>query len=220
MGNNKPSFLFRLFRAFTPPIIFQPLMTFFKNNTPTLFDGGENSFLFKKYIQNCKVYGEYGCGLSTQYVLNNTNCSVISIDSSSEWVNLVKSKSSNSERLDIHYIDVGFVGNWGRPVDYQKRENFKDYTNRLWEQNIKPDLILIDGRFRVACFLTCLLKASEGTKIIFDDYTNRSEYQIVEEFLFTTESCGRQALFITETLTETKQLAINAMLEKFRYVMD
>ncbi len=74
--NNKPSFLFRLFRAFTPPIIFKSIISFFENYKPALFDGEENALLFKKYIQKCNVYGEYGCGLSTEYVLKNTNWSI------------------------------------------------------------------------------------------------------------------------------------------------
>jgi hypothetical protein len=38
---------------------------------------------------------------------------------------------------------------------------------------VKPDLVLIDGRFRLACFLHPLLAAAPGTPILFDDYTNR-----------------------------------------------
>lgn len=218
--NNKPSFLFRLFRAFTPPIIFKPIINFFENYKPALFDGEENALLFKKYIQSCNVYGEYGCGLSTEYVLKNTSCSIVSIDSSNEWVNLVKSKADSSKKLDIHYVDVGAVGDWGRPIDYKKRENFKNYADKLWEQNLTPDLVLIDGRFRVACFLTCLLKAPKDTVIIFDDYTNRPEYHLVEEYASIKEKHGRQAIFITQALTQDKKYEIEKIVKHFYYVMD
>ena len=32
------------------------------------------------------------------------------------------------------------------------------------------DCVLVDGRFRVCCFLTSLKNAEQGTRIIFDDY--------------------------------------------------
>ncbi len=220
MANNKPSFLYRLFRAILPPIIFQPIVIFFNKNKAKLFDGDDNAVLFQKLLATCDIYAEYGCGLSTQYVLDNTTISVISIDSSNEWVEIVKARSMNSERLFIHCANVGAVGDWGRPISYQKRSNFQEYTNWIWEQKITPDTVLIDGRFRVACFLTCLLKAPKGTRIIFDDYTNRPEYHLIEEFLPVRETCGRQALFIIDTHIEDQAVEISNLLEKFRYVMD
>lgn len=220
MENNRPSFIFRLFRVLTPPIFFNFIMKTVSNKESLLFDGKENALLFKKYIQSCKVYSEYGCGLSTDYVINETNCFIISVDSFSEWVGLVKKRTDYSEKLNIYYIDVGDVGDWGRPIDDRKRENFKDYTDQLWEQNLKPDLVLIDGRFRVACFLTCLLKAPIGTVIIFDDYINRPEYHVVEEFLEIKETSGRQAVFILKAFIPSEKNRIIETLEKFRYVMD
>ena len=218
MKIEKPHFLYRLFRAFTPPIIFNFLMKYFTKEE--LFDGVNNAILFKKYILGSKVYAEYGCGLSTQYVLKKTTIPVFSVDSSHEWVEIVKTRSNNPKQLHIHHANIGEVGDWGRPINYKNRTYFKEYTNWIWEQNIKPDTVLIDGRFRVACFLTCLLKASENTKIIFDDYTNRPEYHIVEEFLSIKETCGRQALFVVENFSEIQVREIATLLDKFRYVMD
>ena len=57
------------------------------------------------------------------------------------------------------------------------------------------DVILIDGRFRVACFLYCLLKSKEGSFIFFDDYINRSYYHVVEDIIPAFDLCGRQAVF-------------------------
>ena len=54
----------------------------------------------------------------------------------------------------------------GTPEGYKYRHNFKKYLNGIWEKSFKPDLVLVDGRFRVACFLTSLLKADKGSIII------------------------------------------------------
>jgi hypothetical protein len=43
----------------------------------------------------------------------------------------------------------------------------------LQHGNVKPDLVLINSRFRLACFMHSLLAADPGTPLLFDDYTNR-----------------------------------------------
>jgi hypothetical protein len=49
----------------------------------------------------------------------------------------------------------------------------------------QPDLILIDGRFRVACGLAAALEAPDAT-VLVHDYTFRPDYQILEEFFVVT----------------------------------
>jgi protein O-GlcNAc transferase len=38
---------------------------------------------------------------------------------------------------------------------------------------VSPDVVLIDGCFRVACFLACWANIQRPTTVIFDDYTER-----------------------------------------------
>ena len=133
-----------------------------------LFDGYDK--LFKKHIKDIKIYGEYGIGNSTTWVYQNTNAKILSVDTSKEWINIVKSKINELDRIQIDWIDLGKLGDWGTPVSYKKRDFIRNYLESIWIKNNKPELILIDGRFRVACFLYSLLKAAPGAKIIFDDY--------------------------------------------------
>src|SRR5699024_4064786 len=105
---------------------------------------------------------------------------------------------------------------------YTKMDNFDSYFNWIWKQKEKPDVVLIDGRFRVACFLTSVLYANPNTKIIFDDYTDRTYYHIVETVLpkkdlnFNT----RQALFIVPHLTNEQRATALSLLDNFKFVMD
>ena len=80
--------------------------------------------------------------------------------------------------------------------------------------------MLIDGRFRVCCFLTSLKFAKEGTKIIFDDYTTRRHYHIVEEHVSRAETCGRQCLFIVPPKSEIDFERLQKDIDAFRNVMD
>jgi hypothetical protein len=44
------------------------------------------------------------------------------------------------------------------------------------------DLILIDGRFRVACCLKTFSVTNDNCLIIFDDFLNRKDYHIVLDY--------------------------------------
>ncbi len=184
-----------------------------------LFDGDDS--LFKDLLKNSKNYGEYGCGLSTEWVLNNTNANILSVDTSKEWIDKISSKNVEyKKRLKLQHIDLGKVENWGRPVGYEKSYNFINYFKWIWTQDILPDTVLIDGRFRVCCFLTSIKYANENTKIIFDDYNNRPYYHVVEKFIKKEQTCGRQTLFVVKNKNKINFDLLNIEINNFHYVMD
>ena len=84
------------------------------------------------------MYGEYGCGKSTKWVLNNTSVNVIAVDTSSGWVDVVKNENKrDNSRLNIYHSNLGDVpkhASRGRPVNYEKKDCIPDYTDYLWTQ--------------------------------------------------------------------------------------
>ena len=100
-----------------------------------------------------------------------------------------------------------------------KKNNFISYAKAPWSQAILPDTVLIDGRFRVLCFFVSLKYATEGTKILFDDYINRPHYHIVEEYIKPAQLCGRQSLFIVPSKQSLDFDSIDKMIQKFEYVI-
>ncbi len=190
------------------------------NPSSNLFKGDYS--LYKSVLGDTKIYGEYGCGASTEWVLANTDASVFAVDASREWIDSVKGGIAEDEarKLEIHHVDLGELGEWGRPVSYARRDNFAHYTDWLWEQDVKPDTVLVDGRFRVCSFLTALKNADPGTKIIFDDYVNRLYYHVVEEFVPREDVCGRQCLFIVPPHEQIDYARLDAEIANFRHVMD
>ena len=204
-------------KLFIPEIFFiliRFILTSFKKNQ--LFDGYDQ--IFKQIISDKTIYGEYGCGKSTIFVMKNYKIPIYSVDTSKFWID--KIQKENNGLLKIKHIDLGEIGNWGRPKSYKYRNNFLRYINWIWEQKSKPNVILIDGRFRVGCFLTSLKLSDEGTKIIFDDYVAREHYHIVEEFLKPVQSNERQALFIVPNKSTLDIKNIELEINKFSYVMD
>jgi hypothetical protein len=182
-----------------------------------LFDG--NDRLFKRLARGCTRYGEYGCGASTLWVSRNTEAPIHSVDTSEDWIEFCRKKISRGG-THLEWIDCGGVGKWGRPIGYAKRDQFVQYAKSIWNGVDKPDLVLIDGRFRVLCFLVSLKHAGSGTNIIFDDYTARPIYHVIEEFVSRQEVFGRQCHFIVPSEKEINREKLDWFIEKFEYVMD
>ena len=172
--------------------------------------------LFEKYLNQSKTYGEYGVGVSTVFANRYQNKHTIAVDSDKNWILDVKKNSFYNKNLEITHIHLGKLKNWGTPEGYEYRHNFKKYLNVIWEKTSKPDLVLVDGRFRVACFLTSLLNADAGSIIIFDDYTLRPEYHIVELFEKPIEINKRQAAFQVSGSYDSKELQF--YIDKFEFV--
>jgi hypothetical protein len=101
-------------------------------------------------------------------------------------------------------IDIGLTGPWGAPVfktpAKSRLSKWRQYPDAPWtliaEQKL-PDLILIDGRFRVACALTCIKHMSRRAEmnLLIDDYVDRPFYHIVERFARLKTMVGRMAVF-------------------------
>ena len=62
-----------------------------------------------------------------------------------------------------------------------------------------PDLIFVDGRYRVACVLESARKAAEAhckATVLLDDYESRPNYHVLEKHLGKPERIGRAASFM------------------------
>lgn len=187
-----------------------------KTPADSLFDG--NDALFKRIVPKSSVYGEYGMGASTKWVYRNTTAKIVAVDTSEEWVKNVEGSLGGSDRAALRWVDLGPIKEWGWPTTYVGRKQIPDYTEGIWNYDQKPDVVLVDGRFRVACFLTSLLNGAPGTRIIFDDYNVSPHYHVVEEVLERADNCGRQALFVIPENIDRGRVA--DLREKFMHVRD
>ena len=161
-----------------------------------MFDEGGNK-LFASIIKDAKIYGEYGCGESTKYAAKHTNARIVAVDTSSEWAKRTRDAINDRHRATICHVDCGPVGDWGRPLTLDFKDRFHVYHCFPWSLTEEsPDVVLVDGRFRVACFMASLMRANPGTQILFDDYMDRPNYHVVENMVYPVKTSGRMALFI------------------------
>jgi len=166
---------------------------------------GENRFiwamtknereLFAKYASGAKIYLEFGSGGSTIAALTGSGGKVYSVESDKGWIGSLRqkyeiiAKSEQSGRLCLIHADIGKTGKWGVPVtlpNETNRDRFLNYSQMPFEKYGEAklaDVVLIDGRFRVACCLQALLETNENTIIILHDYWNRPQYHTLNKYV-------------------------------------
>lgn len=176
----------------------------------------KNWSLFRDALKQSHHYAEYGSGASTVFADQAGTRDLMSVETDPIWAKRLTLRLS--QRATVIHCDLGPVGAWGRPQSLNFSDRFEHYFAGAFTYNFAPDTILIDGRFRVACFLTCLIRAEKGTRIIWDDYVYRPSYQVVAKILKPRAVTKRQALFVVPG--EIDREAIQKMLADYRLVMD
>ena len=70
---------------------FNQVVSNYENINKGLFGG--DSELFKKYLDRCEIYGEYGVGVSTVFANKYKNKRTLAVDSDENWISNVKRNS-------------------------------------------------------------------------------------------------------------------------------
>jgi hypothetical protein len=143
---------------------------------------------------------EYGSGGSTVMASEMVGKSIHSVESDREWAEMMTGWFSQNSTLSnpvIHHTDIGPTREWGMPDDDKRWRAFPKYPLEIWDQPtfVHPDVVLIDGRFRVGCLLAVLIRAKKPVEVYFDDYVGREPYHATESFVKPTEIRGRMARF-------------------------
>ena len=116
-------------------------------------------------------------------------------------------------------VDIGPTGEWGYPKSNDQPHLFEKYSSDIFylvpAHNL--DLVLIDGRFRVACTLKSIMvcHANPGFRILIHDFWNRKHYHILLNYLDTVEQVESIGLFTIKP--EIDWQALRSDYEKFKF---
>jgi hypothetical protein len=196
-----------------------------------------NNFFLSK-LKNSKLYLEYGSGSST-LIARKLKKYFFSVESDKNFFLYLKSKlqifnkSNNNLKYDLRFIDFGPVSFYSLPIFFPFRNNYlklkaHSYANDvlfyLEKNNKLPDLILIDGRYRVLCGLYVYMflnKQQSAIKnknitILLDDYRERQkEYCVLKKFYKIT-TIGRVGCLSIKNLNIFKaNILANNLINKF-----
>jgi len=141
---------------------------------------------FSGFVGCSRRYVEFGSGASTVLAAGRVKESVITFDSSRQWLDRVAAACrKNKTRLtpELSFLDIGEIGEWGFPRDETACRRWPIYHSSMWDdpRNAAGDLYLIDGRFRVACFTQVLLHARDDALVAFHDYALRPHYHRIAD---------------------------------------
>lgn len=162
------------------------------------FDSVETTEWFSDELANARCYLEYGSGGST-YLAAKLGVRFATVESDRGFLEAVKAQIARDGYLRsgqvFHHADIGPTGRWGRPlgrVSDARIEKFCRYSDTPPGFDVAPDLVLVDGRFRVACVLKAMSKYPAAT-IVLDDYLERPQYSLLEDYV-RPRMVGRMAV--------------------------
>lgn len=162
----------------------------------------EKRFILEQYRQATTIL-EYGSGGSTVAAAEMAGKYIMSVENDRDWaakmVRYFEHANPPSNPI-IHYVDLGETGKWARPLNADQYRKFPEYPLNVWDQDFfrQPDVVLIDGRVRTGCLMATMLRTKKPLIAMFDDYSNRPEYHVVEELVEPIEVVGRLAVFKLE----------------------
>ena len=149
-------------------------------------------------------YLEFGMGGSTLQAVRSGIAQVVAVDTDREWAAAVRSHAEIAPRIadgsvSILHADVGPVVAFGAPESDAAIRRWPSYIRLPWlewdRRGSFPELVFVDGRFRVACCLSIVVahalqgRSGPGPVIAMHDVgPQRKSYDQVLTFMDITSS--------------------------------
>ncbi len=184
-------------------------------NTPGFikFGGEETGNFLKDKILKSNFFLEFGSGNTTIFAFKN-KINFYSIESDRNFYFHLK----NENIKNIYFYSLGFVEHYSYPLFksaiFQKfyKTRAKAYASKVFQElkknSLFPDLILVDGRYRVLCMLHIFnfLKINNliNTCVILDDFKERQYYQVLKNFFKITTKGRLGICFLDESVSNKK----------------
>ncbi len=169
--------------------------------------------LFSAFVSAADHYLEFGAGGSTVLAANHVRSSIISVDSSDEWLAAVSAATATKlKNIRLCKVDIGPTREWGAPADESMRHLWPLYSQSIWSEPnaTSADLYLIDGRFRVCCFAETISRAKIGAIVLIHDFATRPAYHVVNTLARRIAVCEALSAFVKDdnsSVADAKQMA-------------
>lgn len=151
-------------------------------------------------------YLEFGSGSSTLWAVKR-DVPTVSVESDLNFMAAVQ-KRAQSEQLSVKpssivfvHGDIGPTGPWGKPLFpmFARPNRWIQYPMAPWKHlgpDFRAEVILLDGRFRVACALAvALMQPDVSWSLLVDDYVDRDHYKSISAFASLRGTHGRMVEF-------------------------
>jgi len=151
-----------------------------------------------------QCYLEWGLGGSTRAALLSRFSRIVSVESDAGWIAAARAdpgvaEAEASGRATILHGDIGRTGPWGMPQGGDA-SIWTRYVEAPWPVLAAggdwPDLVLVDGRFRMACAFALAREAvarpglAPPRLVLHDHGPERPHYDIVQDAWDTEQRAG------------------------------
>jgi hypothetical protein len=164
--------------------------------------------VFRAALRSCRRYAEYGAGGSTCVAAESPRESLVSIESDPAFVSVVRAACPTAE---VRWINVGPISHYGHPRDDAMKSAWPTYSDQDLSD---PDLVLVDGRFRVACMANVLLRYPTATLLVHD-FPFRTEYHAILPFVHVRATT--ETLVTLQKREGADDLALLQLYETYRF---
>lgn len=177
---------------------------------PPAMTGAEQALL-RAAAAGAPAMLEFGCGGSTALLLEAGAGPLVSVDSDAAWLARVAATQATAiaeGRLVQWHADIGPLREWGWPLHPPGPLEGWMYWGAPWRDLAEVALVLVDGRFRVACALAAHGRLSPDGLVAIHDYWSRRAYQEgLAGFFDVVGSAGSMALLAPRAVEEARLLA-------------
>lgn len=171
---------------------------------------------FRRWVPFRGLALEFGSGGSTRYFCENGMGVLFSVESDPEWHALINGDPAirffvKRNRLISLCPDIGpcVRHGWGNPQGPARPEWLR-YHQDVWRllDPYSPDVVLVDGRFRVACVCQALLRCKPDAAILVHDFAERPHYHDVLAFTDVVDSAESMVVLKRKKRVNWKKLAL------------
>lgn len=193
---------------------------------------GQEPALFASALGTSRRYLEFGTGGSTLMAIRLRVSTMVAVESDPAWIDALRGHPEiagaiDDGRLGLVHGDVGPVAPLGYPRDYasgtQDKVLWPNYIQAGWQEVSKrgyvPDLVYVDGRFRVGCCLSVVLACKDYVPVgqapqvlVHDIADDRPYYEPIFRFFDVVEAVNTLRLLRIKADTST--------LDAFALLMD
>lgn len=188
---------------------------------PELTLPDKEAALLREHYKRAGSILEYGAGGSTVMASEMADKHIMTVETDQAWVAAMEAWFADhpgKSPVDLIWANIGKTKAWGRPANEEGWRDYAKYPLEIWslEGIPHPEIVLVDGRFRVGCILATAFRCSQPVTVLVDDYARRASYHVVEELIGAPKMTGRMAEF---TVTPTP-IPSDRLLDIISYMQD
>lgn len=174
------------------------------------------------FARHAKTYFEWGSGGSTELVSLFSAKKAYSIENHRPWYDeMMKREDVNfwiaNNVLTYRFVDLGETGDWGYPLD--KGKSGEAYVNAIAETpETRFDMIVVDGRYRVACALRSLQYFDSNDYYLFVHDGKRAAYQILLKYFDKVGLVESLLVLRPKLLDEKARVELGMDVDKYLFI--